>query len=261
MVIYLDIKIGDFVTRISYNNDTIFKVVNIKQDLVILKGVDIRLFADSKVDDLIKCDYVNKDDEFFDSVILREDLDRSEYFYLPGKVLHIDGDSDYLNRCLEFYKKANIFAVGEHVKESDLPNITFKLLKKYKPDILIITGHDSINKNMDVNNLSNYKNSKNFVKAVFQAREFEKSHDKLVIIAGACQSDYEALIKAGANFASSPKRINIHALDPAIIAVNLALTERGQEINLIELLDKTKYGKDGIGGLKSNGMMYVGYPR
>ena len=38
-------------------------------------------------------------------------------------------------------------------------------------------------------------------------------------------------------------------------------TERGTEIDLLKLLDKTKYGKDGIGGLKSTGMMYVGYPR
>ena len=257
----LELQIGDYVTRNSYNNDTIFKIVDIKNSTVLLKGVDIRLFADSNIDDLVKCDYKNKDDELMSSIILRDDLDRSEYFYLPAKVLHIDGDKDYLNRCLEFYKKANIFAIGEYISEKDLPNTIYKFLKKYKPDILIITGHDSINKSVDINNINNYKNSKNFVKAVFQAREYEKSHEKLVIIAGACQSDYEALIKAGANFASSPKRINIHALDPAIIAVNLALTEKGKEINLIELLDKTKYGKDGIGGLKSNGMMYVGYPR
>ena len=34
-----------------------------------------------------------------------------------------------------------------------------------------------------------------------------------------------------------------------------------KKFGLIELLDKTKYGKDGMGGLKSTGMMYVGYPR
>ena len=106
-----------------------------------------------------------------------------------------------------------------------------------------------------------YKNSKYFIDSVKEARKFEKSNEKLVIIAGACQSNYEALIKAGANFASSPKRVNIHALDPAIIACNLALTERNKEINLIELLSKTKNGVDGMGGLICNGMMYVGYPR
>jgi len=39
------------------------------------------------------------------------------------------------------------------------------------------------------------------------------------------------------------------------------MTERDKEIDLIALLNKTKYGKDGIGGLKCKGMMYVGYPR
>ena len=254
-------KIGDYVTRKSYNNDTIFKIVDIKDNLAILKGVDIRLYADSSLDDLNECNYENKDNEIVSSLIVSNDLNRSEYFYLPAKILHIDGDKDYLNRCMDFYKKANIFAIGEHVRENDLALVVPKLLKKYKPDIMIITGHDSINKSLDISNINNYKNSKNFVKAVFQAREYEKSHEKLVVIAGACQSDYEALIKAGANFASSPKRINIHALDPAIIAVTLALTEKGNEIDLLELLEKTKYGKDGIGGLKSTGMMYVGYPR
>lgn len=257
----MEFHVGDYVTRNSYNNDTIFKIIEIDKDNVMLKGVDIRLFADSDINDLVKCEYVLNDDEFFDRIKVKDNMDRSEYFYLPAKILHIDGDKDYLNRCMDFYKRANIFAVGEHVHENDVPNVIGKLLKKYKPDIIIITGHDAVNKSKDINNINNYKNSKNFVKSVFVAREYEKSHDKLVIIAGACQSDYEALIKAGANFASSPKRVNIHALDPAIIATTLALTEKGYEIDLIELLNKTKYGKDGVGGLKSKGMMYVGYPR
>ena len=99
------------------------------------------------------------------------------------------------------------------------------------------------------------------MKSVLKARDYEKSHEKLVIIAGACQSDYEDIIKSGANFASSPKRVNIHALDPAIIAVNIALTDKNKRLDIKELLNKTKYGKYGIGGLVGNGMMYVGYPR
>ena len=161
---------------------------------------------------------------------------------------------------MNFYKKANVYAVGEHVNEKEMPFVVNKLLKKYTPDILIITGHDSVNKNKE-KDIKSYKNSANFVKTVFNARNYERGHEKLVIIAGACQSDYESLIKAGANFASSPKRVNIHALDPAIIAVNLALTEKNREIDLISLLNKTKYGKEGMGGIKSYGMMYVGYPR
>ena len=72
--------------------------------------------------------------------------------------------------------------------------------------------------------IANYKNSAFYVNAIKEARKYEKSHEKLIIIAGGCQSSYEDLIKAGANFASSPKRINIHALDPAIIAVKMSMS-------------------------------------
>ncbi|MBQ8234315.1 MAG: hypothetical protein IJZ36_01865 [Bacilli bacterium] len=82
-----------------------------------------------------------------------------------------------------------------------------------------------------------------------------------MIIAGACQSDYEELIKAGANFASSPRRVNIHALDPAIIAASISLTEVSRDIDLKKILEKTRYGANGIGGIITKGCMYVGYPR
>jgi len=99
------------------------------------------------------------------------------------------------------------------------------------------------------------------VEAVKVARRYEKNQDKLIIIAGACQSNYEELIKAGATFASSPKRINIHALDPAIIASYIALYDRNKVIDLMDVLSKTKFGSDGIGGVRVSGCMFVGYPR
>ena len=46
-----------------------------------------------------------------------------------------------------------------------------------------------------------------------------------------------------------------------IIATSLSLLDRSESADLLNLLEKTKYGKDGIGGLKSKGTMYVGYPR
>ena len=97
--------------------------------------------------------------------------------------------------------------------------------------------------------------------AIKEVRKYEKSQDKLIVIAGACQSNYELLIKSGANFASSPKKINIHALDPAIIASSLAMSDKNKSIDLIKIIEKTKYGSDGIGGIITNGTMYVGYPR
>ena len=82
-----------------------------------------------------------------------------------------------------------------------------------------------------------------------------------MIVSGACQSNYNGLIQAGSTYASSPKHINIHALDPAIIASFLALTDKNSIINIEEILNKTKYGPDGIGGIITNGTMISGYPK
>lgn len=259
----MDIQKGDYVTRTSYNNDTVFKVINIKGNVCYLKGAEVRLYADSEINDLVKCEKPDeiKEETSDDSRKSTVSAD-TEYFFLPPKIIHIDGDSEFLGKCLKYYKKLGIYAIGKKIKEEDVPNQVKQLLENYKPGILIITGHDAFYKKKgDIHSLDNYKNSKNFIKAVQIARNIEPSHEKLVIIAGACQSNYEELIKAGANYASSPKRVNIHALDPAIIASTVALTERNKEINLKEMLKKTKYGSDGMGGIMGNGLMYVGYPR
>ena len=253
-------NVGDFVTRKSYNNDIIFKIIKIDNDKVYLKGIEIRLLADANIEDLVKSEKLLTDD-----FVKKEDVTRGsdeEFFYLPGKILHLDSDGEYLSRCLSFYKENHLYAVGKKIKEENMKEQLPTLLNEYHPDLLVLTGHDAYYKKKgNKDNIKNYKNSLNFVNAIKVARKYEKSHEKLIIIAGACQSDYEALIKSGANFASSPKRVNIHALDPAIIASSIATTKRSDQIDLIKLLNKTKYGTDGMGGIISNGVMYVGYPR
>lgn len=245
-------------TRNSHNNDIIFKVIKKDKNICYLKGMEIRLIADAIEKDLVKLkkENIKCDDEYANNILNSQKLDRSEYFYIPGKILHIDGDSEYLKKCMDFYKKANVLAFGKSIIEKEIPKNILKHLEEIKPDILVITGHDAY-----YSKKNNYKNSNNFIKAVRIAREYEKSNENLIIIAGACQSDYENLIKSGATFASSPKRINIHALDPAIIAVSLSHSEKGKEINLIDTLSKTKYGFEGMGGIISKGTMYRGYPR
>lgn len=251
-------NVGDYVTRNSYNNDIVFKIIDIQGDVYYLKGVYVRLYADSYKDDLVICNIDNNnDDSFKPSIDEYRNLDRNEYFYLPGRVLHLDGDRDYLEKCMNFYKKNKVRAYGLYLSERDMPSQVVNLIKKYTPDILVLTGHDSFSRNKR----ENYKNTSNFVEAVNEARKYEKSHEKLFIVAGACQSNYEDLIKAGANFASSPKRINIHALDPAIIASCLSFSNKNADIDIIKILDKTKYGANGMGGIITKGSMYIGYPR
>ena len=257
-------KIGDLVTRNCYNNDIVFKIVEIYDDMCELKGINVRLIVSSLLSDLKKYEGVDIENEesFLKRIYNVEPLDRNDFFYLPGKVLHVDSDNDYLKRCLDYYKNINIWAMGITMDESQVADNIMELLQKYKPNILVITGHDAYYKRKgDINDINAYKNSKYFADAIKKAREYENSHEKLIIISGGCGSYYEELIRAGANFASSPKRVNIHALDPAIIAGKMSLSDINKDIDLKDILDKTKYGKDGIGGIITNGTMYVGYPR
>ena len=254
----MNYKIGDLVTRISHKHDILFRIVDINPEVVFLKGVDVRLYADAPVKDLMKSSVTSSSDlDIIKENVSKMRLDRSTYFYIPGSVLHIDGDNEYLDRCMNFYKEMNIKANGICLNEIDMPSKISSLLEEYNPDIVVVTGHDAFYSRIE----NEYQNNDNFIMCVKEARKYEKSQDKLIIIAGACQSNYEALIKAGANFASSPKRINIHALDPAIVASSLALSDKNKSIDLIEILEKTKYGSEGIGGIITNGTMYVGYPR
>lgn len=257
-------KIGDFVTRKSYDNDLLFQIYNIIDEIAYLKGVDVRLYADSELSDLTPVEKEEGKNDRSDLEKVEEliDLNRNEYFYLPGKILQLDSDKSYVDRCIHFYKEMHLEAYGILMKEEEMKDKIGECLEKYKPDIVVITGHDSFKKMAkDKSKINNYQNSKNFIDATKEARLYEKNQDKLIIIAGACQSNYEELIKAGANFASSPKRVNIHALDPAIIASCIALSPVNKEIDLISLINKTHFKSEGMGGIITNGTMYVGYPR
>ena len=242
-------EIGDYVSRNKYNNDYIFKIIDIKDNIYYLSGVNIRLLVTSDINDLKK-EKETREQE--DNYIEQEEY-KKDYFYLTPTILHIDSSNDYLERCLKLYKKNNLNAYGVKCIEKDIPINIEKYLNDIKPDIVVITGHDYYNKNDN-----SYQNSDNYIKSVKIARNYS---DNIKIIAGACQSNFEELIKSGANFASSPKRINIHALDPAIIATKLALTKSTEKIDLISILNKTKCGPKGIGGIECNGSMFVGYPK
>ena len=106
-------SIGDIVSRNSYNNDMLFKIKEINGNIIILEGIDERLIADSDVVDLKKeIEIINDDEERLDTLLKEVTLNRDEYFYLPGKILHIDGDDEYLERCMKLYKKMNIMSYG-----------------------------------------------------------------------------------------------------------------------------------------------------
>ena len=225
----------------------LFIIYDITRDGIYkLKGEDIRLLADSYIDDLVICDIESRNEE---STYNNEELiDKN---LVIGKVLHIDGDQKYLQKSLNLYKKYNIPVVGYYLNEEEIKNQITNLLIKHKPDVLVITGHDAYR---GCEYIEEFKNSKNFIDAVKQARIYQPSRDALVIFAGACQSNYEALIESGANFASSPCRVSINVLDPVKIAIEVAKTNVREFLDIDEILSKTTNKNEGIGGIDTRGV-------
>ena len=126
-------------------------------------------------------------------------------------------------------------------------------IDKIRPNIIVITGHDSYNKG-NLEDLRSYKNSINFLRAILKVRS-RYDLDDICIFAGACGSNAEALIAAGANFASSFDRKNIEAFDPAIVAIMVAITPFNQIVEIDNLYNFSKMEKGSIGGIESYGKM------
>ena len=73
----MEFKIGDLVTRNSYNNDMVFTIIDIKDDICYLKGINIRLYADSSMEDLQKYDEnedIEEEKPFLDRIKEKCDL-------------------------------------------------------------------------------------------------------------------------------------------------------------------------------------------
>ena len=108
------------------------------------------------------------------------------------------------------------------------------------------------------NDIYNYRNSRHFIETVKEARRFDNQNNpNLVIFAGACQSYFEALIEAGANFASSPARILIDFIDPLIVAKSVAIADRNKYITIDDFVNELRDGKKGINGLGARGKRNV----
>ena len=259
----MKIKEGDVVGRKSYNNDILFVISRIiktsNKSFAILKGVSIRIEADAPLEDL----------EIIDRKIVNENIksinnrlsERIKNYHkrinskvYTGKILHLDGDKRYSEKSARYYNKIGLNAVVRNIPESRQPNHVRMLLDKYTPDILIITGHDSmLKRGTNYYNIYNYRNSKYFVNSVREARRWQYSLDKLTIFAGACQSFFEAIMDAGANFASSPGRILIDFIDPIIVAEKIATTESNKFVTSTAIIKEIKEGEKGIGGIGSMG--------
>lgn len=276
------IRKGTIVSRNSYNNDILFIVTKIiklsnGKKIVLLKGLTERIEADSYIEDLslVKKEMIENNLRSFDTkleerisinkfinskekLFIKKDYRNTEKV-ITGKILHLDGDRKYSQKSLRYYREMGLNAIVKNIPESKQPKVVYNLLKYYNPDILVITGHDGmIKKESGYNDIYNYRNSRYFIRTVKEARRYDKETNKnLVIFAGACQSYFEALITAGANFASSPARILIDFLDPLIVAEKVAITDKYKYITIKDIENELRDGKKGIDGVGANGKKNV----
>ncbi|QKS69635.1 sporulation peptidase YabG [Paenalkalicoccus suaedae] len=281
-----EIRVGQTVARRSYGCDVIFRVCHIENDVAELRGEDVRLVADAPIDDLEvlqeeeKRERRNKEKAQQEShyQLFRQHKrltrEKSEhevskgytkeqtYFESPGKVLHLDGDAGYLKKCTELYDRLGVPVYGVHVPEKEMPGQVGSLIEMVRPQLLVITGHDAYSEAKGKwNEMKAYRHSKYFTEAVREARKIIPYMDNLVIFAGACQSHYPSILQAGANFASSPKRVNIHALDPVYLVSKISLTPFMERVGLWDIFKTTFSGEEGLGGLETIGCMRRGVPR
>ncbi|MFI3328936.1 MAG: sporulation peptidase YabG [bacterium] len=252
----IKIKINDYVVRISYNKDIVFKILSITNEEVLLQGVYTRLHATANIDDLEIANneeiqrHKQKHESKIKSII---NTNKKRSYHMTGKILHIDGDPIYLEQCLSLYKELKIPAYGVYLKESEFKNNILDLIYQVDPDIVVLTGHDSYNRN-GIKDLNNYLTTSYFINAVKEIRR-HYSKDHIFVFAGGCQSNFEALLAAGCNYASSPKRINIDVYDPAIVAIKAAITPFNQILNLTDLSKTISLDKSLLSGIESYGKM------
>ena len=67
-------------------------------------------------------------------------------------------------------------------------------------------------------------------------------------------------MRAGANFASSPKRVFIHIFDPVLIIEKVTFASIQEVVTAEEAVEGTVTGADGIGGIETRGCFRRGYP-
>lgn len=253
-------KVSDLVILKRDKDPIIYIIQDIQDDVVMLKGYTHRIFRVTNQTEILDApqqliDKENKTNKSYERSLSIKSKNRNIRHPLFGRILHIDGDQEYLDSCLALYKEVGLHADGIYIKEKDIKNKIENIILTLTPDIVVITGHDVYN-GKGVKDLSNYENTSNFIEAIRQIRK-HFALDTMCVIAGACGSNFEALIASGANFASSPKRINIHTYDPAVIAIKVASTSCNKTIDFESCLKLIEKGREAFGGVETNGKMKI----
>lgn len=154
----MEIKKGDIVGRMSYGKDIFFyvdRIIKIKdtgKSYAILKGVNYRIEADAPLDDLEKIEkeqietekrgIENKIKKRLNSLgkeIFGKEKTRETHKMTNALILHLDGDRKYSQKSDRYYRKLGLRAIVKNVPENRQPQVIGSLVRRYDPDILVIT--------------------------------------------------------------------------------------------------------------------------
>lgn len=245
-----------YVIYCDENERIIYEVSNKIGDQVVIKGLNYRKVLQvpsdkltSVTEDLLKKE---ENDNLIYNTFLNMPKNRNKKM---GTILHFDSDVSYLRKSVELYNKIGIYCFPVLINEKDVSKYIDETDFGYIPDVVVITGHDAFD-GRDVKEYNSYKNSEYFANSI---KSVKKKFPNIVVVAGACQSNYEALIASGANFASSPGRINVHIYDPAVIAISICTTSYKQSVNFSKLYKCIEKIKGSFGGIETNGVMRMFY--
>lgn len=153
----LEIRKGDIVGRISYGKDILFYVDRIIKEkkhgkaYAILKGIQYRIEADAPLEDLekIEKEQINTEKRGIENKIKKRLNTVGKELFSKGRasnnkitnalILHLDGDKKYSQKSERYYNKLGLKAIVKNVPENRQPQIIGALVKKYDPDIIVIT--------------------------------------------------------------------------------------------------------------------------
>ena len=146
------IRRGSTVIKKSDNRKIVFIVDKIiserKQKLAILKGLYIRIIEKIPLTELRVVDrkYVNEYIEETNKNLEKRMYSRKNSYanIKTGKILHLDGDRRYMEKSYKYYKKLGLNAIVKFFPEEKQEYIIKDVITRYKPDILVITGHDGM---------------------------------------------------------------------------------------------------------------------
>lgn len=153
----MEIKKGDIVGRISYNKDILFyveRIIRVKtgKAYAILRGVKYRIEADAPLDDLEKMDKEQIETSMRginEKIKKRISNSAKDIFSIKNInlrnqntnaiILHLDGDKRYTQKSARYYKKLGLRAIVKNIPENRQPQVIGNLIRKYNPDIVVIT--------------------------------------------------------------------------------------------------------------------------